>query len=256
MMNDLRKVLLPLRKMANRFANPRQDFDNAVCISSQDSIIYKAAEFAAVNKVRGDYLEFGVFQGGSFVSAYHTLRYCFDDVVNRFGFTMSEMDRAATASIGSAMRFFAFDSFEGLPSVADTEGTGFFKKGQFSAGLDEFCSNLNSAGIPPERRVIIDGWYDRTLSNSLYEKHSLTQAAIVHIDCDLYESTRVVLGFIAPLLVDGTVLIFDDWFHFNGHPGRGEQKAFYEWTPTLKSWSFSEFQQEGTWRKSFIASKH
>lgn len=256
MINDWRKMLLPLRKLANRFANPQEDNEQTVCASSQDTIIYKAAEFVAVNKVRGDYLEFGVFQGGSFISAYHTLRYCFDNVVNRFGFTMSELDRATTASIVSSMRFFAFDSFEGLPSAADTEESGFFKKGQFSAGLDEFCMNLAAAGIPPERRVIVNGWYDKTLTNALYERHCLTQAAIVHIDCDLYESTRLVLGFIAPLLVDGTILIFDDWFHFNGHPSRGEQKAFYEWTATLKSWSFSEFQQEGTWRKSFIANKH
>lgn len=255
MINNLRKFLLPLRKLANRFANPRKDIGHEISVSSKDSIIYKAAEFTAVNKVRGDYLEFGVFQGSSFVSAYHTLRYCFDDVVNRFGFTMSETDRAATASIVSSMRFFAFDSFEGLPIVADTEGFGFFKRGQFSAGLDEFCTNLAAAGIPNERCVIVNGWYDKTLTGSLYEKHGLTQASIVHIDCDLYDSTRLVLEFIAPLLVDGTVLIFDDWFHFNGHPGRGEQKAFYEWTSNLKSWSFSEFQQEGPWRKSFIANK-
>ena len=256
MRNAISRMLLPLRNAANRFANPAAAVPPKNYIASPDSIIYKVAGFVAVNKVEGDYLEFGVFQGASYISAYHTLRHCFDETINNFGFTMSEPDRKLTTSIFEKMRFFAFDSFEGLPDVTDTDSSGFFEKGQFSASLAEFNRNLNAAAIPQKRSVVVGGWYDKTLTRVVYDEHRLTKAAIIHIDCDLYESTRSVLEFITPLLVDGTVLIFDDWFHFHGHPARGEQKAFHEWAAKLPGWSFSDYQQEGTWRKSFIANKH
>lgn len=37
------------------------------------------------------------------------------------------------------------------------------------------------------------------------------------------------LEFVTDLLVDGTILIFDDWFLFRGRSDRGEQRAFAEW---------------------------
>ena len=255
MRGALKQIILPLRKAARWFVNPLSEVSPSNHVASRDSIIYKAASFAAVNKVKGDYLEFGVFRGGSYISAYYTLRHCFDEVIKSFGFTMSEEDRMLTSSIFQNMRFFAFDSFEGLPGVVDADGSGFFREGQFSASVGAFNSNLDAAGFPRERSVVVNGWYDKTLTRAVCDEHHLTKAAIVHIDCDLYESTRLVLEFITPLLVDGTILIFDDWFHFNGHPQRGEQRAFTEWSAKLTSWSFSDYQQEGAWRKSFIANK-
>lgn len=52
----------------------------------------------------------------------------------------------------------------------------------------------------------------------------------MHIDCDFYESTRVAHEFVTDLLVDGTVMVFDDWWMYHGHPDNGERRAFTEWT--------------------------
>lgn len=80
-------------------------------------------------------------------------------------------------------------------------------------------------------------------------------AAALHIDCDLYESTEVALSFVGPLLVDGTILIFDDWYCFKGNPDLGEQRAFKEWAEGQKKWRFTEYHKEGPWRNSFIANR-
>ena len=63
MRNTIRQMMLPLRKAAKCFVNPVTELNPPNYVASQDSIIYKVASFAAVNKVEGDYLEFGVFQG-------------------------------------------------------------------------------------------------------------------------------------------------------------------------------------------------
>ena len=63
------------------------------------------------------------------------------------------------------------------------------------------------------------------------------------------------LRFVGPLLTDGTVIVFDDWYCYRGNPGLGEQKAFNEWKTTMPEWVFSEYQKEGPWKTSFIASR-
>ena len=51
--------------------------------------------------------------------------------------------------------------------------------------------------------------------------------AVVHIGCDIYSSTRYVLTRLAGRLVDGCVLIFDEFFNYDGYQLH-EFKAFHE----------------------------
>jgi hypothetical protein len=38
--------------------------------------------------------------------------------------------------------------------------------------------------------------------------------AMLHIDCDLYSSTRTVLDLVGPRLVTGSVVLFDEYFNY------------------------------------------
>jgi hypothetical protein len=40
--------------------------------------------------------------------------------------------------------------------------------------------------------------------------------AFLHVDCDLYSATKTVLEQVAPLLVEGTVIVFDEYFNYPG----------------------------------------
>jgi hypothetical protein len=51
--------------------------------------------------------------------------------------------------------------------------------------------------------------------------------AFIHIDCDLYSATKTVLAQLAPMLVEGTVIVFDEYFNYPGWQ-QGEFKAFAE----------------------------
>ena len=152
------------------------------------------------------------------------------------------------------MRFFAFDSFEGLPALRgiDVESRDFVE-GQYAYGSDEFRSSIASRGVDLTKIITVPGWFDQTCNSATISKFEMRRASIIHIDCDLYESTTTVLDFIRPLITDGTVLIFDDWFCFRGNPNLGEQRAFREWAESLPDWTFVEYQKEGPWRNSFIA---
>jgi hypothetical protein len=214
----------------------------------------RAADFA-FGLGAGDYLEFGVYDGSSFIQAYHAQRYAHQKALKQYGFLMSDQVRANQERIWQTRRFFAFDSFEGLPDVKGPDQNGPFKRGDYSCSLDTVRTNLATAHVDLDRVSFIKGWYQDTLTPSTREAHRMQSAAIVHIDCDLYESAKVALNFITPLLQDGTVIIFDDWFQFRGHPQKGEQRAFREWLVTVPGWIATEYHKEGTWRNSFIINR-
>ena len=151
----------------------------------------------------GDYLEFGVHLGKSFVASYKAAQ--------RYGL--------------KDMKFYAFDSFAGLPDVKGIDEVGSqFRRGDYACTEEQFKKNLQAKGVNLNKVVTVPGWYDNTLSNETKKKLPLKAAAVVWIDCDLYESTVPVLNFLTDYIVDGTILVFDDWFCFRGSPERGEQK--------------------------------
>ena len=94
------------------------------------------------------------------------------------------------------------------------------------------------------------GDFRQTLPKLIGAKY--TKAALVHVDCDLYESTKSVLFGLHPIFQEGTVLLFDDWFNFKGSKHKGEQKAFYEYMNSQSQWTYLEYQSYATFGKSFI----
>lgn len=204
--------------------------------SPREEMIKRAMAFVRFNnRIPGDYLEFGVWKGGTFTSAFHfARRYNLD-----------------------AMRFYAFDSFEGLPEIKGLDAEGFkqFDKGQFLCSEKQFRSNIAGNGVDLDRVETVVGWFDKVLNNTTKGKLPLQKAAVIWIDCDLYESTVPILDFIVDYIQDGTIIIFDDWFCFKGNPNRGEQRAFREWLARNPQITASEFYKFGWGGDSFIIHK-
>jgi hypothetical protein len=105
-----------------------------------------------------------------------------------------------------------FDSFEGLPE----DWRGGFEKGTF------LCERL------PDVRpnvVLHKGLFHESLPPFLAACED--KVAFLHIDCDLYSSTRVVLELLSDRIAAGTVIQFDEFLNFPGWQ-HGEYKAFSE----------------------------
>lgn len=198
--------------------------------TERERMLATAMKYAGVSGFSGDYFEFGVWRGNTFIAAYYAAKHFFPSA-----------------------NFYAFDSFEGLPEVKAPEGIYEpFKKGQFAASEDEFRNNLVAKGVDMSRVHIVAGWYDKTLTAETREKLPAKTASVVYIDCDLYESAKTVLEFITSYLGDGSLILFDDWFSYRGNPARGEQKAFKEWLKNHPELAASEYQKFGWSGNSFI----
>jgi hypothetical protein len=173
----------------------------------------------------GDYLEFGVYNGTSLITAF----------------------REIEAMRLSGMRLFGFDSFEGLPAAAATDDEGLWKPGDWCSDLEFTRAVLASEGIDEARVTLIPGWFSDTCSADTARQHGIEKASIVMVDCDIYTSAREALAFCAPLIRDHALVIFDDW-----HSGQlaaknlGERRAFEEW---LAEWGCFRHEPFGSYSR-------
>jgi hypothetical protein len=183
------------------------------CSAARAAFMRTAFTYAGSNRLEGDYAEFGVWRGGTFLAAYgawNALRGSFPQFEN--------------------MRFLAFDSFAGFPEMEGDDRYPQFVPGGRSCSEDDFRANLRAGGVDAGRLSVCKGWYKDTLSagGPGCAEVSGRRICFAYVDCDLYESTREVLAFLAPRMAPGGVIAFDDWFCFAGHPYKGEQKACRE----------------------------
>ena len=107
-----------------------------------------------------------------------------------------------------------FDSFEGLPEAwAGTPE----QRGKFSLG--------GKTPSVPANVTLHKGWFDQVLPGFLAAHAG--PVAFVHVDCDIYSSTKTVLEALKPRFVPGTVLLFDEYFNYPNWR-QHEFKAFQE----------------------------
>lgn len=150
--------------------------------------------------IDGEILEFGVFQG-------KTIKHLSGGFPDK--------------------TLWGFDSFEGLPEdwflnvndAVSTRPAGYFA--------------LNTLPEVPENVKLVKGFFDQSLPNWLKE-NPIKQISILHIDCDLYSSTKTVMNLLNPYIVNGTIIIFDEFYPWSGLEKydlweEGEYRAFKEW---------------------------
>lgn len=167
--------------------------------------VYKAVEYIANNKIEGDFVECGVWRGGSSMMMALSLKH--------FGIT----DR----------KLYLYDTFEGMsaPTSEDVSLTGTSADELLSntsdklsadsvwceASLDDVQANLKKTQYPFENLKFVQGKVEDTIPNIIPK-----QIAILRLDTDWYESTKHELEHLFPLLNKGGVLIIDDYGHWMG----------------------------------------
>lgn len=107
-----------------------------------------------------------------------------------------------------------FDSFEGLPECwRDGYPQGAFR---LAAGQLPVCEpNVN----------LVAGWFDESLPRFLETRSD--PVAFIHVDCDLYSSTRTIFEHLGGRIMPGAVLVFDEYFNYIGWRAH-EHRAFEE----------------------------
>lgn len=95
---------------------------------------------------------------------------------------------------------FGIDTFFGLPPLAGVD------EPELLAG--RFCSRADTAGVLRDHDVVI---IQGVFPHSATEQLKVCRFSMVHLDADLYLSTRDALEFFWPRMVCGGFVVLDDW---------------------------------------------
>lgn len=139
--------------------------------------------------IPGDYIETGVWRGGCCI-----------------------LMRAVLAAHGvRGRRVFVADSFEGLPppkpDLYPQDGDDRHHEWpQLAVPLQEVQANFARYGLLDEQVVFVPGFFDETLPAL-----DAGPFALLRLDGDMYESTRIALDALYPKLSPGGFVIIDDY---------------------------------------------
>lgn len=244
------KCLAPIRYVVARSlvaAHRFGMFPEPLSYIGPNGCIHTAASFLAWNQIEGDYLEFGVYRGESFATSYQAITTRRKQHISN-GFDTPEYN----AWKNSPPRFFAFDCFEGLPGGGDEDRMVDYYEGSYACSEKDFLDNIAKYGVDLKSVQTVKGLYDQTCTDSTKQKYQIQKAAMIFIDCDLYESTVPALNFVTDLVQQGTIIIFQDWFRFKGNPNAGEQRACNEWLAANPHLELIEYWREGPQSVAFL----
>ena len=190
-------------------------------------------DFLNENEIRGDYHEYGC----------HRCR--------TFRMALTEARRHNL----HGMKFWAFDSFEGLPTPTTETSVSKWTTGALTTSETAFLDLVREHGVYADKVKTVKGFYSNSLTSELLRIFAAKEQkiALVNVDCDLYESAVPVFNFIEPLLQDGSIIYMDDLFVGNkGNPSRGVARAFLEFQKRSQ-WRFIRHLDVGWWGRTYIA---
>ncbi len=146
----------------------------------------KSIEMINMDKIEGDYCEFGCFTGASLR---HVIR-----LTSKSNFLNKKL-------------IYGFDSFEGFPEEVHSQ----FKSENFITDYNQ-VKKLEEKGNG--RCRIIKGFFSESLERENIKK-DIKKISIAFVDCDLAVSSESVFDFIKERLVNGSVIMMDDFFNID-----------------------------------------
>jgi O-methyltransferase len=167
--------------------------------------LVEAVRYVVANDIPGDFIECGVWRGGSSMAAALTLKELGDE----------------------SRELWLYDTYEGMsaPTEEDVDVGGQsadtkFSQRQLTDDSSEWCrspiddvrQNLESTGYPAEKVHFIKGKVQDTIPGTMPSG----PVAILRLDTDWYESTRHEMQHLYPALVKNGVLILDDYGYWQG----------------------------------------
>jgi len=157
------------------------------------SKLYEVACHLQREKINGSFVECGVWNGGSAGMV------------------------AAPARNDKNRHSWLFDSWEGLPEASeyDISYTGEQGEKGMALGLEEKVRELLFEKLKLSQGTVhlVRGWFNDTLP--VYKKY-IGKIALLHLDCDWYESVKFCLDELYDSVVEGGFIFLDDYGHWHG----------------------------------------
>lgn len=160
-----------------------------------------AVRYVSDAGIDGAIVECGVWRGGSMLVVARTLLalgdvtrdlYLYDTFTQMPPPGDEDVDLLGTRAADVYDDALAFDGFANLP-------------------IERVRALMEATGYPPERLHLVAGMVEDTIPAAAPD-----QIALCRLDTDWYASTKHEMDHLAPRVVEGGVLLIDDYGHFQG----------------------------------------
>jgi len=192
-------------------------------------LIKKALFHCELEKIEGSYFEFGIYEGTSLYAA-----------VNMHKKHFGSIER----------NFYGFDSFDdGFKYFDDNDKHPFFKEGDFISSYSKVKKRFKK--YPNVN--LIKGYLEESIFNKKTTKIcGEDKCAIIFIDTDLMNPSKIALDFIKPILEQGSIIILDDFFAYKGDSSKGTAGALNSFLSENNTIKLREYYKYGQGGISFI----
>lgn len=178
------------------------DYAKQICYSSEETLEFTYQMAFKQRNINGVYIECGVAAGAQII---------------------------AMAAAAPDKTIYAFDSFEGIPLPSNKDdqmpGIRFLthaervslpnpgeqvleSSGATAVNEETFWEHIEKSGVEKKNIKTVPGWFENTVA-LFGQLH--TQIALLRLDGDLYNSTYVCLKHLYKRVVNGGVVIVDDY---------------------------------------------
>ncbi|MGY4280795.1 O-methyltransferase [Bradyrhizobium sp. LM2.7] len=175
-----------------------RQFKNATMVGHLQYIENLALASTAASGIAGAVIECGTWRGG--------------------------MAAGLMTAMGPNRHYYFFDSFEGLPPATAEDGpaaaayqagvTSVHYRDNCSALVEEFKAVISRVKVASSNCHIIKGFYEKTFST--FDIASVGPIAVLRLDADWYESTVLCLQKFWPSVVEGGIVLIDDYQTWDG----------------------------------------
>lgn len=167
--------------------------------------VVKSCKYCVENNIPGDFVECGVWRGGNEIIARKIFDLMNSDKEVYMYDTFAGMTKPTNFDIKLVSKRPAIDKF-------NTEQRDTFNNWCY-ASLDEVKNNCKKSNLNLDKIKFIKG----DVSKTLIDKSNLPdKICVLRLDTDWYESTKVELDILYPILSQKGVLILDDYGHWEG----------------------------------------
>jgi|ERR1700693_698441 len=149
--------------------------------------LYELASDMKQRDIPGDFVECGVYQGGSAATI-------------------------ALALKGTGRTTWLYDSFQGMPASREIDGPEAGEVVGKCVGSEEKVHEaMKISGYEPSQYHVRKGWFKDTFIQDLPSKVSF-----LHIDADWYDSVILSLNTFYDRVSEGGIIVLDDFGHWEG----------------------------------------
>jgi len=108
--------------------------------------------------------------------------------------------------LGLDKRVYVLDSFAGLPEPDPRHDEPHFRAGMLASDLEQCRARIRALALD-DVAIVLPGWFHDTLPRL----PAAATYSLIHVDCDLYTSTKLCLDALHPRATEHAPVVFDDY---------------------------------------------